>query len=128
MQHSITLLGLIALTQPGSALGHCPVEKQMIVPLSPNQMGWRITAECCVAILVTSNAPPHHNTSSSMLHGGKYTWRSPTSRLTKTRRLEPKISHLDSTPKDKFPPVQISISPLLMFIGPSKSLLIIGVL
>ena len=23
------------------------VEKQMIVPLSPNQMGWRIAAECC---------------------------------------------------------------------------------
>jgi hypothetical protein len=27
-------------------LGHCPVEKQMIVPLSANQMGWRIAAEC----------------------------------------------------------------------------------
>ena len=38
MQHSITLLlGQIALTQPGSVLGHCPVEKQMIVPLSANQ-------------------------------------------------------------------------------------------
>ena len=48
MQHSITLLlGKIALTQPGGVLGHCPVEKQMIVPLSPNQMGWCIAAECC---------------------------------------------------------------------------------
>ena len=48
MQHSITLLlGKIALTQPGGVLGHCPVEKQMIVPLSPNQVGWRIAAECC---------------------------------------------------------------------------------
>ena len=28
-------------------LGHCPVEKQMIVPLSANQMGWRIFEECC---------------------------------------------------------------------------------
>ena len=35
MQHSITLLlGQIALTQPGSGLDHCPVEKQMIVGLS----------------------------------------------------------------------------------------------
>ena len=48
MQHCITLLlGQIALTQPGGVLGHCPVEKQMIVGLSTNQMGWRITAECC---------------------------------------------------------------------------------
>ena len=35
MQPSITLLlGEIALTQPGGVLGHCPVEKQMIVSLS----------------------------------------------------------------------------------------------
>ena len=35
MQHSITLhLGKIALTQPGGVLGHCPDEKQIIVPLS----------------------------------------------------------------------------------------------
>ena len=27
--------------------GYCPVEKQMIVPLSANQMGWHIAAECC---------------------------------------------------------------------------------
>ena len=48
MQHSIALLlGQIDLTQPGDVFGHCPVEKQMIVPLSANQMGWRIAAECC---------------------------------------------------------------------------------
>ena len=28
-------------------LGHCPVEKQMIVPLSANQMGWHIASKCC---------------------------------------------------------------------------------
>ena len=39
--------GQIALTQPGGMLGHYPVEIQMIVPLSPNQMGWRIAAACC---------------------------------------------------------------------------------
>ena len=51
MQHFITLLlGQIALTQPGGVVGHCPVGKQMIVPLSPNQMGWRITVECCGSI------------------------------------------------------------------------------
>jgi hypothetical protein len=48
MQHFITLLlGQIALTQPGGVLGYCPVEKQMIVQLSANQMGWGIAAECC---------------------------------------------------------------------------------
>ena len=48
MQHSITLLlGQIALTQPGDVLGHCSVEKQIIVQQSTNQMGWHITAECC---------------------------------------------------------------------------------
>jgi hypothetical protein len=47
MQHSFTLLSQIALTQLGGVLGHCPVEKQMIDPLSANQMGWRIAAECC---------------------------------------------------------------------------------
>ena len=50
MQHSVTLLlGEIALTQPGGLLGHCPVEKQMKVLLSVNQVGWRIAAECCVS-------------------------------------------------------------------------------
>ena len=48
MQHSITLLlGKIALTQPGGVFGHCPAERQMIVPLSANQMGLHIAAECC---------------------------------------------------------------------------------
>ena len=48
MQHSLTLLlGQIALTVWRCVLGHCPVEKQMIVPLSSNQMGWHIAAECC---------------------------------------------------------------------------------
>ncbi|XP_064779207.1 potassium voltage-gated channel subfamily KQT member 2-like isoform X3 [Oncorhynchus masou masou] len=33
---------------PGGMLGNCPAEKQMIVPLSTNQMmGWRIAGECC---------------------------------------------------------------------------------
>ena len=50
MQHSITLLlGQIALTQPGGVLGHCHVEKQMIVGLSANQMGWQ---NAVVAMLV----------------------------------------------------------------------------
>ena len=50
MQHFITvLLGQIALTQPGGVFGHCPVEKQMIVPQSAIQMGWRIDV---VAMLV----------------------------------------------------------------------------
>ena len=45
---SITLLfGQIAFTQPGGVLGHCPVENQTIVPLSTNQLGWCIAAECC---------------------------------------------------------------------------------
>ena len=48
MQDSITLLLCqIALTQLRSVFGNCPVQKQMIVPLSTNQMGWHITAECC---------------------------------------------------------------------------------
>ena len=41
------LLGQIALTQPGGVLGHCPVEKQKIVPLSTNQMGRSFAADCC---------------------------------------------------------------------------------
>ena len=85
LQHSINLLlGQIALTQPGGVLGHCPVEKQMIVPLSANQMGWHIAAamlvECAlnsksITDSVTSKAPPHHHTPSSMLHGGNHTCR-----------------------------------------------------
>ena len=53
MQHSITLLlGQIALTQPGGVLGHCPVKNQMIVPLSANQMGWRIAMHPHTIILL----------------------------------------------------------------------------
>ena len=51
--------------------------------------------------------------------------RSPTLRLKKTRRLEPKtLTFVLFRPKDRFLSVS---SPLLLFIGPSKSLLI-GVL
>ena len=46
--------------------------------------------------------------------------RSPTVHLTKTQRLEPKLSNLGSSDlKDRLPPV--------MFLGPSKSQLIFGV-
>ena len=50
MHHSITLLlgkKKKHLHSLEVCLGHCPVEKQMIVPLSANQMGWPISAECC---------------------------------------------------------------------------------
>ena len=48
MQHSIILLlGQIVLTQPAGVFGLCPVGEQIIVPLSANQMEWRIAAECC---------------------------------------------------------------------------------
>jgi hypothetical protein len=48
MQHSITLLfNQTALAHPGGVLGHCPVEKQMIVPLSANNTGMHISEECC---------------------------------------------------------------------------------
>jgi hypothetical protein len=51
--HSITLLlGHIALTQPGGVLVHCPVEKQMIVPLRPNQIEWHSLQNTVVAMLV----------------------------------------------------------------------------
>ena len=65
MQHSITLLGQIALTQPGGVLGHCPVGKQMTVGLSTNQMGCRIATEAMLvkcalnSKCVTSKAPSH---------------------------------------------------------------------
>ena len=55
MQHSITLLlGQIALTQPGGVLGHCPVEKQMTVPLK-TQTRWDGVSlqNAVVAMLVT---------------------------------------------------------------------------
>ena len=64
-------------------LGHCPVEKQMIVPLR------RIAAECCGMLWQpcwlcvpwirnnsqTVSPAKHHHTSSSMLHGGNHTCR-----------------------------------------------------
>ena len=79
------LLGQIALTQPGGVLGHCPIEKQMIVPLSTNQMGWCIDAECCGSHAdlsvpwflnksLTVSPEKHHHTSSPILHGGIHTY------------------------------------------------------
>ena len=48
MQHSITLfLGQVALTQPGAVFCHCPVEKQIMVPLNANQIRLHISTECC---------------------------------------------------------------------------------
>ena len=53
MHFSITLLlGQIALTHSGDVLGHCPAEKQMIVPLSANQMGGVLLQNAVVAMLV----------------------------------------------------------------------------
>jgi hypothetical protein len=102
-------------------LGHCPVEKQMIVPLSANQMGWRITAECCGSRLSlpwilnkSLTVSPahwqcHHHTSSSMLHGGNHTCGD--------HPFTYSASHEDTAvgtknlkfglirPKDRFPPV-----------------------
>jgi hypothetical protein len=112
MQHcNNLLLGQIALTGSGDMLGHCPVEKQMIVPLSATRWDGVSQQNTVVTMLVkcaldsksitdsvTSKAAPHHHTSSSMLHGGNHTCRdhpftySPILRLRKTRRLEPKIS------------------------------------
>ena len=53
MQHSITIIiGKIALSQSGGVLGHCPVEKQMIVPLSPTQWDGILLQNAVVAMLV----------------------------------------------------------------------------
>ena len=70
----------------GCVLGHCPVEKPMIIPLSTNQMGGVSLQNAVVAMLVkcslkskyitdsvTSNTPPHHHTSYSMPPGGNQT-------------------------------------------------------
>ena len=46
---------------------------------------------------VTSKAPPHHLLHASVGNTHAEIIRSPTLRLTKTQRLEPKISHLDSS-------------------------------
>ena len=45
--HHSPFLDQIALTLPGGVLSHCLVEKQMIVGLSTNLMGWRIGGEWC---------------------------------------------------------------------------------
>jgi hypothetical protein len=44
---ALTLLSHIAITQPGGVFWIIVLLKNSIVPLSPNQMGWRIAAECC---------------------------------------------------------------------------------
>ena len=84
MQHSITLLlGQIALTEPGGVLGHCPDEKQMIVPLSANGMAWDGISlqnavvdrliKCALNSLTVSPAKQSTYTASSMLHGENHT-------------------------------------------------------
>ena len=53
MQDSITvLLGQIALTQPGGVLGHCPVEKQMIVPQAQTRWDAVSLQNAVVAMMV----------------------------------------------------------------------------
>jgi hypothetical protein len=53
MQDSITfLLGQISLTQSGGVLGHCLGEKQIIVPLSANQMDGVSVQKGVLAMLV----------------------------------------------------------------------------
>ena len=53
MQHSITFrLGQIALTQPEGVLGHCPVEKQMIILLNATRWDGVSLQNAVVAILV----------------------------------------------------------------------------
>ena len=69
-------------------LGHCSLEKHVILPKRSKQKGWHIAAECCgsqvikcslnykyITGSVTSITPPHHHTSSSVLHGGNHTCR-----------------------------------------------------
>ena len=102
-------------TQPGGVLGHCPVEKQIIVPLSANLMGWSIAAECCgshagqVWILnksQTVSSAKHHHTTSSMLHMGTThaeNIRSSTYKDTAVATKNLKFGLI--RPKDKFSPV-----------------------
>ena len=92
-------------------LGHCPVEKQIIVPLSPNQMGWSIAAACWLSVpwilnksqTVSPAKHPHTITPPPPCFTVGTTHveiiRSPTLHLTKTKWLEPKISNLDSSDK-----------------------------
>ena len=113
MQYSITRIGQILLTQP-VVLGHCPVEKQMIVPrrdgVSLQNAVVDMLVKCAlnsklITDSVTSKAPhtitPHPCSTVGITHAEII--RSPTLHLTKTQRLEAKISNLDS--KDRFPPV-----------------------
>jgi hypothetical protein len=136
MWHSITLLlGQIALTQLGGVFGYCPVEKQMIVPLSANQIGWRMAAECWLSVPWILNKS---QTVSPAMHADTITppppcftvgnthveiIRSPTLCLTKTRRLDPKISNLDSS--DQRTDFHWSNIHCLCFFGPCKSLLLV---
>ena len=100
--------------------GHCPVEIQMMVPLSANQMGWHVAAECfgSHAGLVCLEFWINHKTVSPAKHPHTITpppqcftvgtthvetIRSPLLRLTKTRQVEPKISNLDSSDQSRFP-------------------------
>ena len=122
MQHSITLLCYLTLTQLGGVLGHCPVEKQIIVPLCANQMDGVSLQIAVVAMLVkcalnsknitdsvTSKAPPHHHTSSSMLHGRNHTCGDHPftySASHKDTAVGPKNFKFGLIrPKDRFPPV-----------------------
>ena len=95
-------LGQIALTQPGGVLGHCPVEKQMIVPLSTTKWDGVLLQNAVVAMLVkcalnskyitysvTSKAPSH------LLHASRWEPHIRSPSLTKAGWLEPTISNLD---------------------------------
>jgi hypothetical protein len=70
----------------------------MIVGLSANQMGWHIAAECCGSHAGSASPEkhPHNVTPPAEII------RSPTPHLTKTERLEPKISNLDSNQRTDF--------------------------
>ena len=75
MHHSITLLlHQITLTQPRGVLGHCPVDKQIIVPLRTNQMGWHITRNAVVAMLVKCalNSKSTPSPSHLLLHASRW--------------------------------------------------------
>ena len=55
MQHSITLRGQIAVTQPGGVFWVLVLLKnKIIVPLSANQMGWCIAATMLVKCALIS--------------------------------------------------------------------------
>ena len=98
-------------------LGHCPVEKQNLSPTKskPDGMTYRcrmMWQPCCLSVpwilnksqTVSPTKQPHTITPPPPWFTVGTTHveiiRSPTLRLTKTQRLEPKISHFD-----RFPPV-----------------------